>query len=252
MVEHLVANERVTGSNPVTRSRTYFISAPFGNFIKTKNTVSVTGTWTVEPRPGRLIQIIKTLRYTKQGWRNKLGLRNPGLKTGMLKTSYNNVLSLAAIEPKDWTYMRLNISPQRNIELNISCPNLDSHEDTTTFEGFDKFPEHMQSKWCIVKIPPNATTTLIDKIVDMGYNQIHASNTLPTDKGGLSGKILVPNTLRIINYIKTNYPHIEVIAGGGVYSKQDAQVYIDAGADHISLGTVCFTPWKINSIVKEK
>ena len=86
----------------------------------------------------------------------------------------------------------------------------------------------------------------------MGYNQIHASNTLPTDKGGLSGKILVPNTLRIINYIKTNYPHIEVIAGGGVYSKQDAQVYIDAGSDHISLGTVCFTPWKINNIVKEK
>ena len=250
MVEHLVANERVTGSNPVTRSRTYFISAPFGNFIRTKNTVSVTGTWTVEPRPGRLKQIIKTLRYTKQGWRNKLGLRNPGLRAGMMKTSYDNLLSLAAIDKSDWETIRTTISRSRNIELNISCPNLDSHEDTTTFEGFDKFPEHMQKRWCIVKIPPTAKHRLIDKIIDKGYKQIHASNTLHSEKGGLSGKILQPYTLGIIAYIKDRYPHVEVIAGGGVYSKEDAQTYIDAGADHISLGTICFTPWKINRIVR--
>ena len=28
-----------------------------------------------------------------------------------------------------------------------------------------------------------------------------------------------------------------------------AKHYIDAGADHISLGTVCFTPWKVKSII---
>ena len=65
-----------------------FIAAPFGNYLRRKDTVSVTGTFTVAPRPGRLKAIIKTLRYTKQGWRNKLGLRNPGLHAGMLKTNY--------------------------------------------------------------------------------------------------------------------------------------------------------------------
>ena len=46
-----------------------FIAAPFGNYIKTKNTISVSGSWTVEKRTGRIIQIVKTLRYTKRGWK---------------------------------------------------------------------------------------------------------------------------------------------------------------------------------------
>ena len=56
---------------------TTFISAPFGNYLKFKNAVSVTGTWTYKPRPGLFGQVVKTLRYTKDGWRNKIGLRNP-------------------------------------------------------------------------------------------------------------------------------------------------------------------------------
>ena len=43
-----------------------FIAAPFGNYIKTSNTISVTGSWTVEKRTGRIKQIAKTLRYTKK------------------------------------------------------------------------------------------------------------------------------------------------------------------------------------------
>ena len=74
-----------------------------GNYPHYKNAISVHGTFTVAPRPGRLKAIIKTLRYTKQGWRNKLGLRNPGLHAGMFKTSYDNVLSVSAIETSDWT-----------------------------------------------------------------------------------------------------------------------------------------------------
>jgi hypothetical protein len=61
-----------------------FIAAPFGNYIKTKNTISVSGSWTVEKRTGRIIQIAKTLRYTKKGWVNKIGLRNPGVEFGLL------------------------------------------------------------------------------------------------------------------------------------------------------------------------
>ena len=57
----------------------YFISAPFGNYIKTENTISVTGSWTLIGRPGLIKQVVKTLRPTKTGWRNSIGLRNKGL-----------------------------------------------------------------------------------------------------------------------------------------------------------------------------
>ena len=229
---------------------TYFIGAPFGNYIKRSDTVSVTGTWTLQPRPGRFQQIIRTLRYTRHGWRNKLGLRNPGLQVGLNKTNTNEVLSLAAIQPNDWLSMYGMINRDRNVEINVSCPNLDTHEDTTQFEGFELFT-NQKAKWCIVKIPPQATNELVDKIVDLGYTQIHASNTLPTPKGGLSGQVLVPFTLSLIAYIKYTHPHVSVIAGGGVYAKPDAQRYINAGADHISLGTVCFTPWKLKRIIND-
>ena len=72
---------------------------------------------------------------------------------------------------------------------------------------------------------------------------------LPSEKGGLSGKVLVPHTLRLIDYIKKTHPHVEVIAGGGVTERYHAQYYRNYGADHVSLGTVCFTPWKINAII---
>ena len=233
----------------------YFISAPFGNYLKFKNAISVAGTFTVLPRKGRLKQIIKTLRYVKTdagwSWRNKLGLRNPGLSVAQRTVNFDKILSLAAIDETDWTSIFNSISADRNIELNVSCPNLDSHNDTTTWQNFDKFPRKMRQRYCIVKIPPNATEQFIDNIVDMGYKQIHASNTLPTEQGGLSGKILMPHTLGIIRYIKRKHPNIEIIAGGGVTTSKDAKIYKGAGADHISLGSVCFTPWKIKNIIAD-
>ena len=228
----------------------YFISAPFGNYVKPKKAISVTGTWTLSPRSGRFLQIIKTLRYTKQGWCNKLGLRNKGIKNGLLKTKESEVLSIAAIDKDDWVHFLQLLNQNQNIELNISCPNLDSHEDTTTWEAFYNFPYYIYSRWCIVKVPPTISFNFIDKLIDRGFTQIHASNTLSTSKGGLSGKVLMPYTLKLVEYTKNKYPNVEFIAGGGVSSRSDAERYLNAGADHISLGTICFTPWKIFKIIE--
>ena len=92
---------------------------------------------------------------------------------------------------------------------------------------------------------------LLDKIVDLGFTQIHASNTLPTDKGGLSGKVLLPYTKRIIEYLKSKYNHVEVIAGGGIQKSWHAEYYKNLGADHISIGTACFNPYKVWKIVNK-
>ena len=108
------------------REPKFFISAPFGNYIKHKNAVSVTGTWTLNPRGNRLWSILKTLRYSRssQGWVNRLGLPNPGVSVGLKKTFPNEVLSIAETERGDFQRMDELIPEDQNIELNLSCPNL--------------------------------------------------------------------------------------------------------------------------------
>ena len=110
-----------------------FISAPFGNFLQFDDAISVTGTFTLKPRSGRFKQIVKTLRYvpTKSGWawRNALGLRNPGIVEGLTKHKSHNVLSIASLENDDWQKLYNLIPKNTNVELNISCPNVDDHPD---------------------------------------------------------------------------------------------------------------------------
>ena len=229
----------------------YFISAPFGNFLQFEDAISVTGTFTNLPRPGRLGQILRTLRYVKTpagwAWRNQLGLRNPGVHHALARHKWYNVMSLASLEREDWYKLYAHVPAKQNVEINISCPNVEHNPDVLF--GLDLWPR-TNRKWCIIKVPPTVEHKTIDILVEKGYNQIHASNTLPTEKGGLSGKILAPYTLGIVEYIKSTHPHVEVIAGGGVTDQFSRDRYLDAGADHISLGSVCFTPWKIKGIIQ--
>jgi dihydroorotate dehydrogenase len=153
----------------------YFISAPFGNYLKLPNAISVTGSWTVEKREGLIPQIFKTLRYKNGGWINKIGLRNAGIYEGLKRTNSTDVLSLAAIDEYDWINLDRIVGKNLSVEINISCPNLDKDVGAVDLRGFDLFPKNNR-EWCICKIPPTATECLIDKIVDLGYNQIHASN----------------------------------------------------------------------------
>ena len=61
----------------------YYIAAPFGNYLFTRKTRSVLGTYTLEQRDGLLKQLIKSLRYKNGAWYNSLGLRNPGIDFGI-------------------------------------------------------------------------------------------------------------------------------------------------------------------------
>ncbi len=209
-----------------------FIAAPFGNYIKTKNTISVSGSWTVEKRTGRIVQIVKTLRYTKRGWVNKIGLRNPGLTIGLPKHKTGEVFSIAGIEKDDWRLFAERIPNDFNIEVNMSCPNIDAHY----IDGIEDFEPDTRN-WYIGKISPLTTFQELDEYINkFRFKQIHACNTLPIDKGGLSGKELIPYTSKFVKHIKDSYPDIEVIAGGGIDSLKDIEYYKNIGADHISLG----------------
>tara|TARA_B100000579_G_scaffold422333_1_gene424234 strand:- start:1336 stop:2013 length:678 start_codon:yes stop_codon:yes gene_type:complete len=222
-----------------------FIAAPFGNYIKTSNTISVTGSWTVEKRTGRIKQIAKTLRYTKKGWVNKIGLRNPGLKYGLKNHQENEVFSVAGIDRDDWKVFSELIPENINLEINMSCPNVESHFT----DGIEDF-SYDSREWYIGKISPLTTFEELDIYINnFNFKQIHACNTLPVDKGGLSGKELMPYTSKFIKHIRENYPYVEIIAGGGISNENDINYYSELGAHHVSFGTVCFNPLKLKGLL---
>lgn len=64
-------------------------------------------------------------------------------------------------------------------------------------------------------MPPTIPVQEIDYLYQNGWRQFHCSNTVPVDEGGLSGKSVKPHSLKLSEYISTNYPDTTVIAGGG-------------------------------------
>ena len=157
--------------------------------------------------------------------------------------SYQDILSIAAVDPHEWFQLHKVVPRRANIEVNFGCPNTPKN----IFPGFASFTRNPR-EWCIAKIPPTFSKKDVDFIIQSGYKQINACNTIPTDQGGLSGKDIIPYTIDIIKHIKQNHPSVTIIAGGGITSKDDVERYRDHGADHFSLGTICFTPWKIMNI----
>ena len=224
-----------------------FIAAPFGNYLKLHMCTSITGSWTALYRRGRYVQVIKTVRYDwlHKGWVNRLGLRNLGIDYALEKHNEKEVLSIAAINKNDWAILNSKIPRHYNIEINLSCPNVAEVGIGNNIRDL----LDSQRQWCIAKVSPIGCTNLVDKLVELGFTQIHASNTLPSSRGGLSGISVKPYSIKIIEYIKRTHSHIEVIGGGGINTVQDITDYRNAGADHVSFASVCFTPWRLPSLI---
>ena len=230
-----------------------FVAAPFGNYIKPIGCIPVTGTYTLHPQGNRVWSVIKSLMYNTKhkGWTNKLGLPNPGVKVGLERHIYGEVLSIAEIERNDFKKLYREIPEVINVELNLSCPNLSNRNlPWDSAESFARTKE--KRKWCICKVSPTVTPEDLEFLITkLGFTQIHASNTLPIQGcGGLSGRTLIPYTLDIIRLIREEWPEVTIIAGGGVDSFGAVYEYLNEGADHVSLGSVCFNPFKLRKILK--
>ena len=232
----------------------FFIAAPFGNYIKPKGTIPVLGTFTPYPRPGRFKQIVKTLRYDfrRGGWKNDIGLRNPGMVVGFHKWKHGEIISLAGMTEEEWNLVSQKVPEYMDIEINLSCPNINNTKyginPILNFVGplLDR-----KRTWTIAKLSPFITFGEIEHLCDLGIRQFHFSNTLPISKGGLSGKSLMPYNERLIQFTKRIAPMSTIIAGGGITCRDDVNFYSDCGADHHSLGTICFNPLALRRLIKE-
>ena len=228
----------------------FFISAPFGNYIKPKGTIPVTGTFTLNPQGNRFWAVVKTLRYNtaQQGWVNRLGLPNPGIRAGLERISRNEILSIAEMNKGDFQKLNVLIPENQSIELNLSCPNLNKKLSWESAKCFDS----EKREWCIAKLSPLTTPEELEFVVKfLGFTQLHFSNTLPTVRGGLSGPILRGYTTELIDLARSEYGNsVEIIAGGGVSDFGSVTNYLSNGADHVSIGSVCFNPFKLRKLLK--
>lgn len=179
-----------------------FISPPFGNYFSFENTISIKGSYTLEPRYGLLSQIIKTLRYSPEnsGWINKIGLRNKGIDYAIENYDRKSIISVAILDKQDIPKILKKIPDDMNVEINVSCPNANKK---MVDEDIQKFINSKRD-WCIIKLSPECTDSKIDNYYKMGFRQFHCCNTLPTISGGLSGKSILPYSTNMIKKIKKN------------------------------------------------
>lgn len=224
-----------------------FINPPFGNYLEFTGALSIRGSFTLNPRPGLVGQILKTLRYDfeRQGWVNKIGLRNPGIDYAIQKYQHDkrSIVSVAVLEHSEIPALVAKIPPSMNLEINVSCPNVDVREKERIDNALFRFL-HTERTWCIVKLSPLVEPSLIDNYYEQGFRQFHCSNTvpLPNGGGGLSGKEIMRYNEKIIPYIRETYPDTVIIAGGGVQTEADMRHYRALGADHCSCSTLFFNP----------
>ena len=218
-----------------------FISPPFGNYINLPHTNSIRGSFTIYERKGKWLQIFKTLRYIPllNGWVNKIGLRNKGINYAIETYKKVEIISIAIINKADIGLILNKIPEDMDIELNVSCPNT---EKKMINEGLKLF-QNKKRKWCIIKLPPINFIKDFDRYYKEGFRQFHISNTLPLKYGGLSGKSLIPFNLKSIQYIRSQYKDITIIAGGGIRSIDDIENYELVGANHYSISSICFNPF---------
>ena len=219
-----------------------FISPPFGNYINLPNTKSIKGSFTLHSRNGLLLQIVKTLRYSfeKQGWINQIGLRNKGIDWAIKKYKFDKqaIVSIAIMEHNEIDILNKKIPDTMDLELNISCPNVKNnliHDDLYKFLNSDR-------KWCSIKLSPLTDISLIDKYYKQGFKKFHCCNTLPTKYGGLSGISIQQYSFKLINEIKSKYPDVEIIGGGGITTIDDIDKYNKYGANHYSISSLMFNP----------
>lgn len=230
----------------------FIISPPFGTYISHKKATSVLGTFTLEERKGKWKQVIKTLRYTKDGWVNRIGLRNPGIYS-IKKWDFSKIYSFYVGENIPGWVDVINYVPDNvMIEMNLSCPNMGNTTNSALdVDAWALSTLASRSKPTIIKLPPWTAIDLFRSYHACGIKYFHISNTYPTERGGLSGRKLQEYNLPKIELVKRALPDVKIIGGGGIYDEEDLRRYADAGADHFSLATIWFKPWKAYSLISK-
>ncbi|MEX2670724.1 MAG: hypothetical protein WD294_01300 [Phycisphaeraceae bacterium] len=238
------------------RIQPLIISAPFGNYIQPRGTTPTLGTFTAARRPGRLLQILRTVRHYRRigAWVNKIGLRNPGIDSLVERVQAgradvaDKIVSIHGFSTDDWYKLleQVQMIEPLAIELNMSCPNVGEVSwPADLFEGAIKAAGKVGG--VIVKLPPVNYELMARQALEAGVRTFHCCNTLPVPAGGMSGKPLKPVALACIRDLRSRLlgdltDAVTLIGGGGITTTADIDDYIKAGVQHVAVGTKVMSP----------
>jgi dihydroorotate dehydrogenase len=141
------------------------------------------------------------------------------------------------------------------VELNVSCPNVAWGKDEHAEESLRTVMERLgrrRTKPLFVKMPcyrsereRNAVLRLVRVAVDGGADALTASNTFPVASktmaigtGGLSGRTIFRDTVRIVgDLFRETQGVVPINACGGIFMAADALACIEAGATTVQVYT---------------
>lgn len=161
------------------------------------------------------------------------------------------------------------------VEVNLSCPNTGHDRMDTQWDFLDALLASLADfrnktpvrKAVYAKLSPDLSeeslSCILDKVSTYGLNGVILFNTFPGSKarflrmqnpelepvredgdlGGLSGRELYINTARAVAWVKKNYPHLSIIASGGVDHGYKVYDLMAAGADAVQIYSVLGFRW---------
>jgi dihydroorotate dehydrogenase (NAD+) catalytic subunit len=222
---------------------------------------------TMEPRAGNRQPRVAE---TPAGMLNSIGLQNVGIEACIRELAPEwarwdtpvivNIAGDTVDEFGEMAKMLDGVPGIAAIELNISCPNVDTGgmeigQSVEASARATRAAVRNTDLPVIVKLTPNVTdpVALARACADEGAAAICAINTvlgmaidvdrrrpvLPRARGGLSGPAIKPIALRIV-YDVAAAVDIPVIGCGGISSARDALEFLMAGATAVQVGTATF------------
>ena len=221
-------------------------------------------TKTVTPRP-RAGNPQPRLVDCAAGLLNSIGLENPGFDRfvsevlpdlGRLTT--RRIVSLAARQPDELARMVEMLSAVPTVdalELNLSCPNVDSvvqGSDPMLAAAFVREARAATGTTLIVKLPGDAGTilavsqaaldagadglTLINSVRGLRIDHRIGRPMLDRVAGGLSGPAILPIALARVYEVRQAFPRAFIIGTGGVTDLASTIEMLAAGADAVGIG----------------
>lgn len=234
-----------------------------------------TKTITLQPKIGNpLPHIIKT----EYGWLNSVGLKNPGIEKYLLEElpfwqsqKAEIITSIGGEKPEDYIVLSKKLNDFTNaIEVNVSCPNVNSGmafgTDPEIIKKLITDIRKVYKKTLIVKLSPNVTDiieiagaalsggadalTLINSVRGTAINPQTGKFYFKNKIAGYSGPAIKPIALRVVFEVYNKYKCC-IIGGGGITSPQDAKDFLKIGAKAIFIGSANYTDPKISIKIVE-
>lgn len=220
----------------------------------------VGGTITRRPRLGNpRPRVVRS--PTRLALVNAMGLPNPGAETAARSLARTprtrpRLVSIADEAVEDALAAHALLEPQVDgVELNVSCPNVSwgrDRDNEAHLASLLRGLRAQRSKPLFVKLPPYRTDVgrevvhaLARIAVEGGADGLVCSNTRPVadrrlavGRGGLSGRVLLGDSLRIVAEVREAIQGaVPITACGGVFTAEDATACLRAGATTVQVYT---------------